>query len=394
VFTKRPAALMLLVAALVGWLALPEPAAAQAQPPICRLLPVLQICHVQPAPVPPPDPRGVDPSSPNPLLGLSFFVDPQEPSYREVARYLRSGDTLRARQMLKLAGQPKFRWFGRFNRNLERAVRDYIWRAAVRGQVPLLVTLRHQGKRCNRSYTAGGNVEDARTMRWFDSFARAVGRSRVVIGFEPDSIGTVECLARSRRRARLDVLRYGVDVLSRLPNATIYLEGAASDWKRPAVVAARLRYIGVAKVRGFMVNATHYDWTAKNIRYGLDISNRLGGKPFIVSTAENGRGPVHYMWHRWRIAVQCHPRFRGLGPPPTTRTSNPKVDAYLWVNRPGYSGGRCNGGPMPIGRWWRARALMFTRYATSWERPPPRTRFGFPSGRLSLKAAAGDQLTR
>ncbi len=94
-----------------------------------------------------------------------------------------------------------------------------------------------------------------------------------------------------------------------------------------------------------------------------------GGKPFIVNTSENGRGPVHYRsWidrsrHLWRtINVWCHPLRRGLGIPPTTFTANPKVDAYMWINRPGYSGGSCNGGPLPIGSWWPERALMFATY--------------------------------
>jgi endoglucanase len=132
-----------------------------------------------------------------------------------------------------------------------------------------------------------------------------------------------------------------------------------------------------------MVNATHHDWTSANIRYGLEVSRLVGGKPFVVSTANNGRGPVHYRrWidrsrHMWRrINVWCHPGMRGLGPEPTTVTANPKVDAYLWINRPGYSAGLCNGGPLPVGTWWPHRALMYARYATDWQSPPAGTRFG------------------
>ncbi len=222
----------------------------------------------------------------------------------------------------------------------------------------------------------------------------------MVIGFEPDSIGTIDCLAKHRRQARIDLLRYGVDVLSALPAATIYIEGGASDWEPAARTAKLLRLIGVAKVRGFMLNVTHYDWTANNIRHGLDISSRVGGKPFIISTSFNGRGPVHFRrWisrrrHLWRrVTVWCHPLRRGLGIAPTTRTHHPKVDGYFYIGRPGYSGGSCNGGPLPVGSWYGKRALMFGRWATNWIRPPRGTRFGHPRG-LSLKAVAGDQLSR
>jgi endoglucanase len=141
--------------------------------------------------------------------------------------------------------------------------------------------------------------------------------------------------------------------------------------------------IGVHKVRGFMLNATHYDWTAKNIRHGLAISRRIGGKPFIVSTSFNGRGPVHLRrWisrrrHRWRtLNVWCHPLKRGLGPVPTTSTGYRRIDAFLWVGRPGYSAGGCNGGPRRVGAWWPRRALMLGRWATGWLRPPRGTRHG------------------
>jgi endoglucanase len=169
-------------------------------------------------------------------------------------------------------------------------------------------------------------------------------------------------------------------VLSKLPNATIYLEGEAADWEPARIVASKLRRIGIAKVRGFMLNATHYEWTAASIRFGLQVSRMTGGKHFVINTAENGRGPVHYRkWidrsnHIWRtINVWCNPGLRGLGPPPTTDTSRPdKVDAYLWINRPGYAQS-CQGRKID---WFLPRALSYARYATDWESPPRGTRFG------------------
>jgi endoglucanase len=344
------------------------------------------------------DRRGVDPHSPNPLAGERWYVDSKEPSFQQWLSYRASGQTANANLMWRIAGTPKFRWFGRFTSPPKIKVRRFIDAAQATGSVPLITVMRHQGKQCSAHYTGGGATEDARSRRWYREFAEGVGSSRVVIAYEPDSLGTVKCLSKKSQRARLDLLRYGVDTLSRLPNATIYLEGGASDWEPAARVAKKLRYIGVRKVRGFMVNVTHYDWTANNIRFGRQISKRVGGKPFVISTAMNGRGPVHYkrvVGGRTRVLnVWCHPQNRGLGTPPTTNTYARKVDAYLWINRPGYSGGSCNGGPSRVGAWWADRGLQLARYATSWKGPPRGSRFGFPSGRLSLAAAAGDQLRR
>jgi endoglucanase len=332
------------------------------------------------------DPKGVDPALPNPLLGQRFFVDRMEPAYMQWARWKRSGETTRANQIWKLAREPRFRWFGKFTRpRMQKKVRGYLDRVQCDqpGTVPLMVVMRHQGKGCSGTYRAGGEAEDRRTMKWYDDFAQAVGDARVVIGFEPDSLGTVDCLARDRRKDRLDVLRYGVDRLSQLPNATIYLEAGASDWEPAKRTAKQLRYIGVSKVRGFMLNATHHDWTRNNIQHGLQLSRMVGGKHFIINTSYNGRGPLHYRrWinkahHKWRtINVWCHPGLRGLGPPPTTDTRNPLVDAFMYINRPGYSAGSCNGGPLPVGTWWPARALMYATYATDWVSAPRGTHFG------------------
>jgi endoglucanase len=353
------------------------------------------------------DPRGVDPASPNPLVGVPWFVDKTwAPQYIQYAKYQRRGQAGNAGLLARIALQPQFKWFGRWNENDKGgtygAARNYVERVQEEqpGAVPQIVVMRHQGKACHKRYTAGGSAEDARTMRWYDKFAAGIGDARVVIGFEPDSLGTLDCLAVSRRKARLDTLRYGVDVFSKLPNATIYLEAGASDWEPAARTAAQLNYIGIAKVRGFMLNVTHKDWTAANVKHGIEISRLTGGKHFIVNTSENGRGPVHY--RRWisrddpkiwrRVNVWCHAQKRGLGPAPTTTTLRSDiVDAYLYVNRPGYSAGSCNGGPLPIGSWWADRALDLARHATEWVREPAGHSLGWPRGQYTIRQLAGDQ---
>jgi endoglucanase len=353
------------------------------------------------------DPRGVDPLSPNPLVGAQWFVDKTwAPQYDQYQRYARRGQAGNATLMAKIALQPQFKWFGRWNQDDKGgtygAARNYVERVQEEqpGSVPQIAILRHQGKACHKRYTAGGVAEDQRTMRWYEQFAAGIGDARVVIGFEPDSLGTIDCLAPSRRKARLDMLRHGVDVLSKLPNATIYVEAGASDWEPAARTAKQLNYIGVHKVRGFMLNVTHEDWTAANVRHGLEISRLTGGKHFIVNTSDNGRGPVHY--RRWisrkpkiwrRVTVWCHPLKRGLGPAPTATPSlrPDKVDGYFYIGRPGYSGGSCNGGPLPIGSWFEGRALDMARNATEWVSQPPGYVNGWPSGSYTARQLAGDQ---
>ena len=313
-------------------------------------------------------------SGANPLAGLRFYVDHESPSWQQWQAYRRAGKTGKADLISKIAREPKALWLGRFTRpNFRVKVRRLIDPARAEGSVPIFTVLRAQATGCSPGYTGGGQAEDGRTRAWYDDLAAAIGNDRVVIAFEPDSLGTIDCLTPSRRDDRLRLLRYGVEALAKLPNAIVYLEAGASDWEPAKRTAKQLRAIGIAKAQGFMLNATHYDWTRSNIRYGLKLSRLVGGKHFIVNTAENGRGPIHYgLPNGRRINVWCNPGLRGLGIPPTTNTSNPMADAYLWINRPGFAQS-CQHRPIA---WYPARALTYARWATDWERPPAGTKYG------------------
>jgi endoglucanase len=307
----------------------------------------------------------------NPLAGLRFYVDPDSPSMHQWRAYRRRGQNRKADLIWRIAREPKNVWVGRFTSPNFRVKVQRIFDAAhAQGAVPLLTVLRAQSTRCSATYDGGGAREDARTREWYRDLASAIGSQRAVIAFEPDSLGTIDCHARSRRAARYRLLRYGVDQLTALPNVTLYIEAGASDWEGASRMAPKLRRVGVAKAQGFMLNATHYDWTRANIKYGLELSRRLGGKHFVINTAENGRGPVHKrLPNGRRLTIWCNPPGRGLGPAPTTETSHPLVDAYLWINRPGYAQS-CQG--RKIG-WYPARALSYARNATDWEKPPKGT---------------------
>lgn len=311
------------------------------------------------------------PDDGNPLAGLRLYVDHDSPSWNQWRAYSRRGQRGKAALVWKIAREPKNVWVGRFTSPNFRVKVQRIFDAAhAQGAVPLLTVLRAQSSRCSSTYDGGGPAEDARTREWYRDLASAIGSQQAVIAFEPDSLGTIDCHARSRRDDRYRLLRYGVEQLTALPNVTLYIEAGASDWEGASRMAPKLRRVGVARAQGFMLNATHYDWTRANIKYGVELSRRVGGKHFVINTAENGRGPIHKrLPNGRRLTVWCNPPGRGLGPAPTTETSHPLVDAYLWVNRPGYAQS-CQG--RKIG-WYPPRALTYARNATDWEAAPKGT---------------------
>ena len=176
--------------------------------------------------------------------------------------------------------------------------------------------------------------------------ARAIGNDRVIMAFEPDSLGTIQCQAKSRRDDRYRLLRYGVDALSRLPNVTMYLEAGASDWENAKRTAKQLRRIGIAKVRGFMLNATHYDWTAANIEHGLEISRLTGGQA------------LHHQHGRERPRAGALPQLDRSQPPQWRRSTSgaARACAASASRRPRTRPTRC--GRLPLDQPARLRAVL------------------------------------
>src|SRR6202011_4694503 len=118
-----------------------------------------------------------------------------------------------------------------------------------------------------------------------------------------------------------------IDKLTQQPRVVVYLDAGAADALPAATMARMLRQAGVSKIQGFFLNATHFDWTSREIRYGRAISRMTGGKHFVVNTAVNGRGPlVPRNRVREGNEVLCNPPGRGLGPLPTWHTGYDKVD--------------------------------------------------------------------
>ena len=96
-----------------------------------------------------------------------------------------------------------------------------------------------------------------------------------------------------------------------------------------------LNAVGVRSIRGFYTNDTHLNWTIDEIHWGEKVSALTGGSHFIINTADNGRGPKKNP----HPVVQGNedlrnPPGRGAGPPTTTQTGFPLVDAFMWVHVP------------------------------------------------------------
>jgi endoglucanase len=225
-------------------------------------------------------------------------------------------------------------------------------------------------------------------------------------------------------KERYELLAYAVDKLRANPRSAVYLDGTHSGWLGVGDIASRLVKAGVQRASGFFINVSNYEpneklldygtWISQCIRYGTSGGDVAGhfercasqyypaspndhatwalsrkwyadnaGKAagplthFVIDTSRNGRGPwtpkpgTSYKDPQpW-----CNPPDRGLGLRPTTRTSNPLVDAYLWIKVPGESDGQCDRGmgggtdpergsaDPPAGAWFEKQAAELLQLA-------------------------------
>ena len=195
---------------------------------------------------------------------------------------------------------------------------------------------------------------------WIDQVALAIGSTPVAIILEPD---LALALGHSGTATRLSLVSYAANELGSLPRSSVYIDAASADWLSVADATSMLLQAGVAHVRGFALNATHYDATSTEITYGQGIASALvrAGVPdphFVVNTADTGQP---FTWNQY-WAKHPHGTFNNaevcgsltehqcvaLGIPPTTDVAAPTwhlpasvaaaaarwCDAYLWYGRP------------------------------------------------------------
>jgi len=317
----------------------------------------------------PLNPLGLAPPPPpaDPLNGARFFVDRQWGLASVVAHQVGHAQPGVAGRLAAIAGQPEAHRFGSWDHDPRYAVGAYLSRAhhTDPGAVPLMATYRLKHLRCGGVSDTPGDA--ASYQRWYQSLAQGIGNSRAVVFLEIDALITTPCLSHRGVAVRLDELRSAVDALAALPHAVVYVDAGAADALSPARTARLLRGADVAKIQGFFVNGTHYDWTRREIRYGQAIARRLGGRThFVVNTAVNGRGPLV---PRHRVGngneVLCNPRGRGLGPRPTGNVPARYrgLDGFFWIGNPGRSGGTCGRGDPATGEFFLSYALMLIRNA-------------------------------
>ncbi|MFH8794682.1 glycoside hydrolase family 6 protein [Streptomyces sp. NPDC017941] len=288
----------------------------------------------------------------------SFWVDPQSEAARQVREWEQQGRTGDADALRRISEQPLATWPAGDDPapDVEKATAG----AARDGRTAVLVAYNIPHRDCGQ-HSAGGAPDADYYRHWIDAFADGIKDRRALVVLEPDAIPHIAdgCTPPQYHEERYELLSEAIERLKRQPNVKVYLDAGNPGWITQAYkLTTPLRRAGIARADGFSLNVSNFQSDKATKRYGRELSAGVGGKHFVMDSSRNGRGPLAGD----REDAWCNPPGRGLGTPPTDRTGDPLLDAYLWIKRPGDSDGPCRGGPA-AGQWWPDYALGLVRNA-------------------------------
>lgn len=297
-------------------------------------------------------PSRTSPAS-NPFLGAHGYVDPHSDA-AVAARARRSWDPAGAAALDKIAVGSSADWYGAWvpTRVLASRVSQRLATQRAAGALPVLVAYAIPHRDCG-NYSGGGERTSASYRAWIAQLAAGIGSTKAVVVLEPDALAQLDCLSPSGQHDRIVLLAGAVRTLTAHPSVAVYVDAGGPGWQRPSVMAARLTAANIARARGFSVNVSNFNTNATSQAYGDTLSGLIGGKPFLVDTSRNGRGPG---------STWCNPSGRALGSAFTTATGDWLTDAFTWIKMPGRSDGVCNGGPR-AGQFWTDYAIGLARRA-------------------------------
>ncbi|WP_427923122.1 glycoside hydrolase family 6 protein [Streptomyces sp. cg40] len=284
-----------------------------------------------------------------------FWTTPDSRAAQQAAAWREDGRTADATLMDRIAARPEAEWLN--GPGPGPVVRARTTAAARAGRLAVLVAYYIPNRDCGQ-YSLGGAPTAAAYRTWIDEFATALGDRGAYVVVEPDAVAQVVAgCTRVVATDRYALLSYAVDRLKRQPRTHVYLDAGNSGWIPEAWrLVDALKASGVARADGVSLNVSNFQTNKASSRYGDQLSKDLSGTHYVIDTSRNGNGPYS------GTDAWCNPPGRALGTPPTTRTDNPLLDAYLWIKRPGESDGTCRGGPA-AGQWWPSYALELARNA-------------------------------
>lgn len=297
----------------------------------------------------------------NPFAGAQIYDDPNDEASLLARQWLKSRPT-DALLLAKVGSQPWSKWFVETNGAIAQEMGEYFSQAEKAKSVPVSVLYTIPKRDCNSRDAGGGFRSTAAYKQWIIGIgvAAVFYTGPAVYILEPDAVASWECLSKADRMARIDALQFAISVLA-THNHAVYLDVGNPAWHSSSEILKRIKMFDLSGLRGFALNVSNFIPTSEVVAYA-EALYAATGLPSIIDTSRNGNGfSTSQGW--------CNPRGRALGDPPQAVTTNPAVDAYMWIKAPGESDGShgdsmtyCHGGPN-AGEFWPAYAVELGRNA-------------------------------
>ncbi len=301
------------------------------------------------------DADGPRPGKPLPSP-TGLFVDPTAPAALQAQEWQEQGRTEDARRMGAIAAQPVPLWATAPTAQVAAQVTAYVQKAKAAGQRPYLVAYHIPNRDC-QSFSAGGAEDTQDYAKWVRELAGALAGTDALVVVEPDAVPHEVSGCAGRANERHGMLTDAVEVLKGA-GATVYLDAGNPGFITDiGALADALRRSGIDQADGFSLNVANFYPTDENVAYGRKLSDALGGKHFVIDTSRNGNGRPATTGDIDGGPSWCNPPGRAIGQAPTFDTGEDRVDAYLWIKRPGESDGSCRPGEPPAGQWMPDYAL-------------------------------------
>lgn len=304
-----------------------------------------------PAPIPvvEPTPDPVVEPTPSPApTSKKFYV--QKGQLQEIAHKFDVTSNVQ-----KMAEEPTGIWLGEWNQNVFDFVRTIVQDAESKQQIPVFITynipMRDLG-----GYSKGGAVDSGVYRQWISDVARGIGReSEAWIVFEPDAVPGFYAMNEADKQHRIQLIRESLQwIRNYAPKTKVYIDVGHPEWVSVDDVVKALNNFGIQDFDGFAINTSNRVSTEKCYEYGKQISERIGGKKFIIDTSRNGNPKSGSDW--------CNPSDEKVGARPNSLIGNrfPLLEANLWLKVPGESDGECGGGPS-AGTIWQHKVIELAR---------------------------------
>lgn len=257
----------------------------------------------------------------------------------------------------KIFEYPTAFWYGERNgkemKDLDKSLKRLFKRTSP--QLPILVCYNLPNRDIGQYSKGGAKTKDS-YLNFIESFAKGIGELSPIVIFEPDALPHLGEMEKQDREYRLELMKEGLEIFTRLSKAHVYIDIGHSNWLSPLEASGLISSVTNEYVRGFAVNVSNYRTSKESLNWSLKVCEYNKDLHFVIDTSRNGNGPHGNDW--------CNPPGRALGIPPTCDTGYEKCDAFLWVKVPGESDGKSNGGPR-AGRFWGEMADELVKN-TSW----------------------------